>query len=214
MAEDRHSLMNRRPDPGMGNMSLSIVKIMAKYGIEIGDSQVRSVCGCCGKESCIGNGFVYKDGDAYAAYCAMWSTNCPIDGVNIALGIGEWGDDQSPSDRTCFGLIVRRIADEYTLRVIDPEESAWKNKKVLGDMLSRNEGISHPLLKETFTIVERIVEEHSAIREHLSGPAHAGAPAPQGRCRFKDLFGGWSEEEDRRFKHRLADLEHVAPDEW
>ena len=186
---------------------------LVKYEVEIRDNKARSVCSCCSKESCIGNGFVYKDGDAYAAYCATWSTNHPGDGVNIALGIGEWGD-QSPSGRTCFGLIVRRIADEYSLRVIDHEESAWKNKKVLGDMLSRNEGISHPLLKEAFTIVERIVEEHSAIREFLSGTGHTGAPAPQGPRLFEDLFGGWSEEEYRRFKHRLEDLEHVAPDEW
>lgn len=34
------------------------------------------------------------------------------------------------------------------------------------------------------------------------------------RADFEDLFGGWSEEEYRHFKHRLADLEHVAPDEW
>ena len=34
------------------------------------------------------------------------------------------------------------------------------------------------------------------------------------RADFEDLFGGWPEEEEQRFKRRLADLEHVAPDEW
>ena len=34
------------------------------------------------------------------------------------------------------------------------------------------------------------------------------------RADFEDLFGGWSEEDERQFKDRLADLEHVAPDEW
>ena len=33
------------------------------------------------------------------------------------------------------------------------------------------------------------------------------------RADFEDLFGGWSEEEEQRFK-RLADLEQIAPDEW
>ncbi len=40
-------------------------------------------------------------------------------------------------------------------------------------------------------------------------------PAPvDRRADFEDLFGGWSEDEERRFKDRLADLERVAPDEW
>ena len=40
-------------------------------------------------------------------------------------------------------------------------------------------------------------------------------PAPvDRRADFEDLFGGWSEEEERRFKTRLADLERIAPDEW
>ena len=34
------------------------------------------------------------------------------------------------------------------------------------------------------------------------------------RADFEDLFGGWPEEEEQRFKRRLGDLEHVAPDEW
>ena len=34
------------------------------------------------------------------------------------------------------------------------------------------------------------------------------------RADFEDLFGGWSEEEEQRFKRRLADLEQIARDEW
>ena len=34
------------------------------------------------------------------------------------------------------------------------------------------------------------------------------------RADFEDLFGGWSEDEEQRFKRRLADLERIAPDEW
>ena len=34
------------------------------------------------------------------------------------------------------------------------------------------------------------------------------------RADFEDLFGGWSEEEEQRFKRRLEDLERIAPDEW
>ena len=33
------------------------------------------------------------------------------------------------------------------------------------------------------------------------------------RADFEDLFGGWSEEEEQGFKRRMADLEHVSPDE-
>lgn len=40
------------------------------------------------------------------------------------------------------------------------------------------------------------------------------AAAVDRRADFEDLFGGWSEEEEQRFKRRLADLEQIAPDEW
>ena len=100
----------------------------------------------------------------------MWSIYHPGGGVNIAIGIGEWGNGRSPSDRTCFPLIVRRMEDEYTIRVLDPEESAWKDHRVLGGMLSRSSAISHPLLNEVFAVAAQIIDEHSAIGEYLSTP--------------------------------------------
>ena len=144
---------------------------LPEYEIEIGDSRIPFVCSCCGNEACIGNGFVYKNGDAHAAYCAMWSIYHPDGGVNIAIGIGEWGDERSPGDRTCFALIIQSTEDEYTFRVVEPDKSAWKDHRVLGDMLSRSKGINHPLLSEVFAIAERIIDEHPAIGEYLSTPS-------------------------------------------
>ena len=108
---------------------------------------------------------------AHAAYCAMWSIYHPDGGVNIAIGIGKWGEDRRPSDRTCFAMIIRRTEDEYTFRVVDPEESAWRDHTVLGDMLSRRKSINHPLLSEVFAIAEQVIDDHSTIGEYLSTPS-------------------------------------------
>ena len=59
------------------------------------------------------------------------------------------------------------------------------------------------------TAINRLVKRLLRASLGLEKPA-----AVDRRADFEDLFGGWSEEEYRRFKHRLADLEHVAPDEW
>lgn len=141
---------------------------MIKYNVEIGENSESSVCHCCGKESCVGHGFVYKESDAYAVYYAGWSTSHSEKKVTFALAIGEWGDDSVSNDRTCFGLEVYESGDEFLFRVIEPDESPWANTDLLGEMVSRSEALNHPLIREVFVITENIIREHMAIWEHLN----------------------------------------------
>ena len=67
------------------------------------------------------------------------------------------------------------------------------------ELLARREGVS----------INRLVKRLLRASLGLEKPA-----AIDRRADFEDLFGGWSEEEEQRFKRRLADLERIAPDEW
>lgn len=135
--------------------------------VEVGDNRKSSRCHCCGLESNVGHGFVYKNGDAYAVYYAAWSAEHPERQVSLALAIGEWGDDSSAADRTCFGLEAREGEDEILFRVIEPRESPWSRTDLLGEMLSRESALTDPLLKEAFVVAEHVVRSHPAISEYL-----------------------------------------------
>jgi len=143
---------------------------MIKYDIEIGENSNASVCHCCGRESCTGHGFVYKNGDAYAVYYAGWSNAHSEKKVSLALAIGEWDDDSTNKDRICFGLEAYEDKDEILFRVIEPEESPWPKTDLMGEMLPRKESLNHQLLKEVFVIAEEVLRNHTAIREYLRIP--------------------------------------------
>ncbi len=146
---------------------------MADYDIEVGENKNASTCHCCGKKSCVGHGFVYKNDDAYAVYYAGWSDAHFDKKVSVALAIGEWDDDSTVDDRTCFGVEASEGKDEILFRVIEPAESPWSDTDLLGPMLGRDQALSHPLLKEVFVIAENVLRDHIALREYLAIPEEA-----------------------------------------
>ncbi len=143
---------------------------MVNYDIEIGENKKASTCYCCEKKSCVGHGFVYKDGDAYAVYYVGWSDAHADRRVSIALAIGDWDDDSTELDRTCFGVEIYESKEEVMFRIIEPSESPWPDTDLLGHMLVRKEALTHPLLDEVFVIVECIARDHAALSEYLLIP--------------------------------------------
>lgn len=145
-------------------------KDVSEFNLEVGENVSSSICHCCEKESSIGHGFIYKNGNAYAVYYAGWSHSHSDKNINFAIAIGEWADDSTPADRVSIGVEVFEGKPEIVCRVIDPEKSPWASTELLGDMISRSYAIKHPLLKEVFSIVEHIAHYHEAIREYLEIP--------------------------------------------
>ena len=144
---------------------------MANYEIEIGKDRQSSVCQCCGKESSVGHGFVYKDGDAYAIYSAAWSTMHSQPKISFALAIGDWDDDGKRNENTvCFGVEAVDGGDKILFQIIDPSESPWPDSELLGSMLARESSMNHASINEVFTIVESLLHRHPAIREYLALP--------------------------------------------
>jgi len=143
---------------------------MANYDIEIGENKSTSTCHCCGKKSCVGHGFIYKNDDAQAVYYVGWSDAHSDKKVSFALAIGEWDDESTNNDRTCFGLEMYEGKEEILFRVIEPLESPWSDTDLLGHMLARKDTLAHPLVNEVFAIAEHIVRNHTALSEYLLIP--------------------------------------------
>lgn len=150
---------------------MSEEKDTSKFDLEIGENSKISVCKCCGRESNVGHGFVYKNGDAYAVYYAGWTPSHCDKSVSFAIAIGKWDDNSTVADRTCFGLEMKEGDEEILFRVIEPSESPWGDTGLLGKMISRQDTLSHSLIKEVFAIAEHVVHNHVAIRKYLGIPS-------------------------------------------
>ncbi len=141
------------------------------FQLEIGENGKSSICHCCGRKSFIGHGFIYKGGDAYAVYYAGWApSHSPIK-VSFAIAIGKWDDNSTVQDRICFGLEAYEDKEEILFRAIDPSDSPWKNTELLGNMISREDALNNPSIKEVFDITELIIRKHGAIKEYLAASA-------------------------------------------
>ena len=98
---------------------------MTNYDIEIGEDSRPYTCSCCGRQSCVGHGFVNKDGDAHAVCHVGWSDEHPEKVVTLAVAIGEWNEGSTSADRTCFSLEACDDGERTVFRVIDPECFPW-----------------------------------------------------------------------------------------
>ena len=141
--------------------------------IEFEAPRDQSPCPCCGGRTTALTRFVHKDGDAHAVYLATYSDNHPEKVVSIAAGLGEWGDGTTPKDRVAFAMQLRCGEDGYAVSVLDGEHSPWTNAEFLGRLLSREEALKHPLIREAFHLTDHIVLEDEPIKSYLSASSDA-----------------------------------------
>jgi hypothetical protein len=139
--------------------------------LELGSSHKSGTCPCCGGETWTANGFLYLDGDANAVYLATWALRHPESGIDMAIGLGDWGEDAGPEDRYCVGLYVRDQGDDIQFTILDPENSGWSNSEVLGRMMTRQESLAHPEIGHVFHLADHIVRDDPRIKEVLEREA-------------------------------------------
>jgi hypothetical protein len=135
--------------------------------LELGEDEKISRCRCCGRESKTGHGFVYKDQQPFSVYYVGWSSAHKERGVTMAIAIGEWDDNATAEDRTCFGLEAYEAENKILFRFINPEESPWSQTELLGKMIYRGDASNHQLSNEVFAIAELIVNEHPSLKIFL-----------------------------------------------
>jgi len=136
--------------------------------IELVESIKRHLCDHCGEANLSVHGFVYRDENAYALYFAQLYTAHPDKLVCLAIGVGDWGEESSPRDRTSVSLFVRPTESEFQMTLTDREASPWRNSSLLGTMMNRADALTSPLKDVLFEIADRVVAEDPRIRSYLA----------------------------------------------
>lgn len=126
-------------------------------------------CECCGGEYSTLVRYVYKDGDAYAAYYARFSEAHREHPVYAIISLGDCGETSGPWDRIAFAVELWTADDECRVSVVDATKSPWKAATVLGRILDRDEALQHERLQEVFHITDHMTEDDAALRAYLKG---------------------------------------------
>jgi hypothetical protein len=138
--------------------------------IEFGDPKF-SVCECCGGRTTSLTRFVYKDENAHAIYYATFSDTHPAGFVNAVVSLGEWGEGSDASARLAVALQIRVGTKNSEVMVTGPDECPWRDAKIIGRILSREEALNHPWISEVFHISDHIVAEDEPVKRYLGGLA-------------------------------------------
>jgi len=130
-----------------------------------------SVCECCGGRNTRLTRFVYRDEDAFGVYYAVFGETHPERIVKAVISLGEWGEGAVAEQRRAFSVQIRLSDSQYEVMVTGADDCPWNGVKLIGRVLSREEALAHPWLKDVFHITDHIVVEDKLIRAYLDGRA-------------------------------------------
>jgi hypothetical protein len=119
------------------------------------------LCPHCGNESHTVWGYVRCDGNAYAVYYVGWTTG--HDDMGILIGMGEWGEGTTPSDRYSVALTARAPENQIGFMVVGPGESLLDEVELLGRLLTREDALAHPQIQDVFRVADHIVSDDPRV---------------------------------------------------
>jgi hypothetical protein len=138
---------------------------MASLKIEPGGSD-DVACDCCDRQSRTVSGFVYRGGDAAAAYFVQWTIGgVASHGANFDLIIGKWGEGTRPTDRCAVALEFRRTDNGPAFMVVDASGRSAGRSDLVGEALGREQVVGTPLAKIAFEFVDAVWVQDLRIRE-------------------------------------------------
>jgi hypothetical protein len=143
-----------------------MLKNLRMITIECPKSKKES-CDCCGGTTTRLTRFVYRDGDAFAIYYAVFSEEHPERIIEAVVSLGEWGEDSEPSERRAFALSLRVSESQYEVMVVNAEESPWYGIEFIGPMLDRDDALMHPWIEDVFHITDHIFTDDLEIKAYL-----------------------------------------------
>jgi hypothetical protein len=122
-------------------------------------------CGHCGKVSHTIRGFVSNETGPYAVYFAGY-TEKHEDGIGtLIISLGNWGEGATPDDRRAVLLRVR--GRKMEMMVGDADDSPWTDIEVLGRILSRDEALKNPRIKDYYHVADHIVAEDERFTRYF-----------------------------------------------
>jgi hypothetical protein len=111
-------------------------------------------------------GFIYRDGEAAAAYFVQWTIGgVDSHGANFDLIIGKWGEGTRSSDRCAIALEFRRTENGPAFMVVDASSRRAGRSDLVGTALARDEVVGTPVAKVAFDLVDAVWLQDVRIRE-------------------------------------------------
>lgn len=125
-------------------------------------------CECCGQEIVTLTRFVYRNHNAFAVYYIKFTRgHLPKVAYGLA-GLGEWGEQAEPKDRTAFPFKIWTNESHYQVGLTDADESPWKEVTLFGQVLNRAEALKHNWIKDVFHITDHIVAEDEMVVDYFA----------------------------------------------
>jgi hypothetical protein len=138
------------------------------YTLETGNDSTGAKCSCCERVTRKISGWVLLDGNAHAAYLAMWTDGHREFGVSMVLSIGGWGGG-SVEERSAVALEWKALPSGPSCAVQDAATTRWASDAgVLGRMLSRTEVLNSWLGEEAFRVSDVVFAQDSRFRSFRS----------------------------------------------
>jgi hypothetical protein len=114
-------------------------------------------------------GFIYRDGDAYAAYHAALYARHPDRRVILAITVADdWSENANPADRISVALRVRPADGGLAMTVVNRNESPWAATSTHAGLLDRAAALEISEIEDVFHVADHIVEQDPTIKAHLA----------------------------------------------
>jgi hypothetical protein len=127
------------------------------FRVEPDGSNDSGHCDCCGGTSRTIWGYVYRRGDAHAAYFAHWTIG-EVDrhGAHFDLILGDWGSETSAADRYAVSLAYRSTENGSGFMVIDANDRDVARSDLARRALRRGEVVGTKIADDAFRVIDAL----------------------------------------------------------
>jgi hypothetical protein len=139
------------------------------YSIEPGSEAITGQCTCCGGNTHVYRGFVYRDQNAFAIYLIAYTDGHPEVGSSMTLSIRGWGDGADRAEKESVSLRWHKTPTGPGCSVVEPEEAFFReDRDFLGPMLTREEAMLSGRAAEAFQIADAIWSADARLAKSLA----------------------------------------------
>lgn len=144
--------------------------------LEIDWEEPRSqACPDCGGRRQMVTGQVFIDETSSAAFLAFLYDHEGGREVYLDLVIGTWGDNGDPSTRLTFSTRTGPTEGGVIGSTLLDGRANSPDYDIFGRKVSREEGLTHPLLPTVWLCNDTVLAQVPAVAQHLAG-AHTHEP--------------------------------------
>jgi hypothetical protein len=122
-------------------------------------------CHECGGEHDSVNGFLLRDGSAYAVYFAAWYPHKSEAWIDVAIGSWEPPDY---ADHVTFGCRIGYVESQSeSASSLVHGGQVLSDSPMFGQKLNRDEALAHPWLNSFWEVVDWLILNDPTLHEHV-----------------------------------------------